>query len=185
MGDSEFIYIDESSFNINGRNSWGWAKKGTTPTASFPRKSQNYSLIAAMTYEGIIGYQIVKGGVKGEDFYGFINELLIHEKNRFATKNVVLFMDNASIHKTKNFMQKFSLYYTVVYNAPYTPQFNPIEFAFSKIKFLAQKKKSKNEKELMNNIFEAIKSTTSMDCIGYIYNSIKYLQKGYENINFF
>ncbi len=50
-------------------------------------------------------------------------------------KKIIIFCDNAKIHKSNQFMlNTFNKFYTLLYNAAYTPQYNPIELCFSKIK---------------------------------------------------
>ena len=60
-------------------------------------------------------------------------------------------MDNLSIYKTKDFMQKLAKYQNILYNSPYTPQLNPIEFAFSKIKNKVRKDRPLSEKDLLTS----------------------------------
>ena len=141
----DFVYIDEVSFHIDLRIRKGWARKGTHQKISTVSKSKNYSAIMAMDFNGIIALKILKGGVKGADFFLYIKELIESEQERFNSKKVILFMDNASIHKTKDFMKKLAKYQNILYNSPYTPQLNPIEFAFSKIKNKVRKGKSTTE----------------------------------------
>ncbi len=101
--------------------------KGEYQKAHRSCKSKNYSAITAMDLQGILSLKIIKGGVKGPDFCLFIKELIQYNQERFTTNKALLFMDNASIHKSKDLMQKLSKFYNILYNAPYTPQFNPIE----------------------------------------------------------
>jgi len=114
----DFIYIDECSFNLQIWSLKGWSQSHTNPKASKPAKSTNYSAIAAMDINGILSLKIVKGGVKASDFfyiYSRLGEIRPTQICRFASKKVVLFMDNASIHKSKDYMQKFSKYFNVMY----------------------------------------------------------------------
>ena len=43
-------------------------------------------------------------------------------------------MDNATSHTSKKFMNKFTKEYQIIYNSPYTPELNAIEYSFGKIK---------------------------------------------------
>ena len=94
-------------------------------------------------------------------------------------------MDNASIHKSKDFMQKFIRYYNVLYNAPYTPQLNPIEFSFSKLKYLVKKAKPKSEKDLVQKILQASNKITNKDCSEFIVHSLKFIEKTIDKESFF
>ncbi len=181
----DFIYIDETSFNFDLWPKYGWAPRGKHPKSHKPGKSKNYSTITAMDTKGILGVKIVKGGVKGADFFMFITNMIACNKSRFDTKKVILFLDNASIHKTKDLMQKLTGFFNVVYNAPYTPQFNPIEFAFSKMKKLFREKKPKTEIMLIRSILLACQKITDHDCAEYILHSLKFLEKAINREDFF
>ena len=181
----DFIYIDEASFNLELWPSKGWAPKGSKPCMSRPSKSLNYSVIMAMDLKGILCAQVIKGGVKGADFFLFIKELTKAHEKRFESRKVILFMDNASVHKSKDYMQKITTYYNILYNSPYTPQFNPIEFAFSKIKYLFRKSKVTTERVLVQNILNACAQITEVDAANFIINSMKFYKDAIENKDFF
>jgi len=94
-------------------------------------------------------------------------------------------MDNASIHKSKAYMKKVERFYTILYNAPYTPQFNPIEFAFSKIKQIVRKQQPRTEQDLVLKILNACRAVTEQDAAKYILHSLKFLDKAIDRIDFF
>lgn len=181
----DFAYIDEVSFNINLRIKRGWAKLGTHQNVSIVSKSKNYSVIMAMDFKGIIAIKIIKGGVKGADFFLYVKELIDSEQERFSSRKMILFMDNASIHRTKDFMQKLEKYQNIFYNSPYTPQLNPIEFAFSKIKSYVRKCKSTTEKDLIKNIYNAANEITESDATNYIKHSFNFLGDAVEEKDFY
>ena len=181
----DFIYIDECSFNLQTWALKGWSQSNTYPKASKPAKSKNYSAITAMDIDGILSLKIVKGGVKASDFFIFIQDLVKSDQRRFSSEKVVLFMDNASIHKSKDYMQKFSKYFYVMYNAPYTPQLNPIEFAFSKLKNSVRKSRPKTENELIRYILRGCKEITEKDAAEYVVHSLKFTKKAVNKEDFF
>ena len=76
MGNFSPVYIDESSFNLNIRPAFGWGTSGKVLFGKRPTKSANYSLLAAMDITGIIGWMVFRGGVKKEDFFYFLMELV-------------------------------------------------------------------------------------------------------------
>jgi len=139
----------------------------------------------AMDFNGIIALKILKGGVKGADFFLYIKELIESEQERFNSKKVILFMDNASIHKTKDFMKKLAKYQNILYNSPYTPQLNPIEFAFSKIKNKVRKEKSMTETDLIKSIYKAVNEISPKDATNYIIHSFNFLGDAVQGENFY
>jgi len=136
-----------------------------------------------MDIHGSVGVKIIKGGVKGPEFFSFIIELCIGLRN--ISKRKFFFMDNASIHKSKDFMQKFAKHYNVLYNAPYTPQLNPIEFSFSKLKHLVKKAKPISEKDLVKKILQACNEISEKDCAQFILHSLTFLEKAIDKEDFF
>ena len=181
----DFICIDETSFNLETWSLKAWAPFGKHQKVSKPAKSKNFSAITALDINGVLCVKVVKGGVKAPDFFMFVQELIEFQSSRFNSKKVILFMDNASIHKSKDYMQKLSKFYNVMYNAPYTPQFNPIEFAFSKLKCIVRKSKPKTEQDLVTKILNACKEITKKDAAHFITHSLKFLSKAIDKEDFF
>ncbi len=181
----DFIYIDEISFNIELRPNKGWSLIGKPLNTSKPPKSKNYSVIVAMDIKGYLGLKVIKGGVKGPEFISFMFDLCDSVRTRVRTKKVIFFMDNASIHRSKAFMQKFTKFYNVLYNAPYTPQLNPIEFSFSKLKYLVKKFKPNSETDLVRKILKAATEITPKDCAEFIVHSLTFIEKAIDKKDFY
>jgi len=186
MNDFSPVYIDESSFNLNLRPCFGWGTSGKKLFSKRPAKSTNYSLLAAMDITGIIGWMLFRGGVKKEDFFSFLMELVKHNDNRrWEKERPIFFMDNASIHKSKIYMTgNFNKYYTTIYNAPYSPQLNPIENCFSQIKAHVQKSKVNTENQLITAIKDSMRNITPMDCLGYVMKVFNILPLAYNKEDF-
>ena len=138
-----------------------------------------------MDIKGIVYVKIIKGGVKAPDFFSFVSELVAIECPKYSKRKIVLMMDNAKVHHSKDYMQKFIKYVNVLYNSPYTPQFNAIEFLFSKLKSEVKKKKAKNESELIKNIINVCKIFSSKECAKYIVHSLQFLKNAYKCENFY
>ncbi len=181
----DFIYIDETSFNLQNWVRKGWAPVEQHPTSSNPPKSINYSGIFAMDLSGILSLKIVQGGVKGVDFFLFMTQLISAHENRFKTKKIILFLDNAIIHRSKDYMKKLNLHYNILYNALYTPQLNPIELAFGKIKHNVKKTRPRTEKQLLRAIQGACQDITEKNAAEYIIHSLKFLPKAIAKEDFY
>ena len=69
--DIEIVFIDEVGFNQDLAPLYGYSKVGTKCSYSKLPKSNNFSVTAAMSTRGLIGFQIFKRSVKGADFCGF------------------------------------------------------------------------------------------------------------------
>ena len=132
----KFIFLDETSFNMEGKKCYGWSLKGEILSLEAKNRSCNYSLIAAMTQSRLIGFMIVRRYVNGVAFLGFImmllNHLIIEEKNKIEDYAFVL--DNASIHKKYLENNKIEKNLKIIWTPPYSPQMNPIEMIWSQWK---------------------------------------------------
>ncbi len=104
-----------------------------------PEKKQQYSvsMIAAISQDKIISHQILEGGVDSVAFENFIYCSLnsLRREPTYKDKDIVLFMDNAVIHKHSQVLETARrMKVNVVFNAEYSPQLNPIEQLFSYVK---------------------------------------------------
>jgi len=171
----EFIFIDETGFNSSMIPIFAYSKRGEPSPYHRPEKQRNISVIAAISNHGIVGFQMIEGSVKGEDFAGFLMDLISNSHEiRNNLEKFVFFMDNASIHKKKkntNFLECLN----IQYNAPYSPFFNPIENVFGLVKYHFRYLQLKNVDEKMNNIINAFRTVT-------VEKTRKIIRKGWKNM---
>jgi hypothetical protein len=125
----EFIFIDECGFNLEDHKTYGWNAIGKPLPTRQSIKSMNYTLIGAMTKEGLLGYLILQGGSISQIFVGFFCYLINHLaqiNNQKMLHDYVFVIDNAKSH-----LRYFSEYIrpgiNLLWTPPYTPQLNPIE----------------------------------------------------------
>ncbi|KAA6400464.1 MAG: hypothetical protein EZS28_004003 [Streblomastix strix] len=126
--DDDLLLLDETRFNLRITKLFGWSPKGkkatTLVTAS---KGQNLSVIAFISCRGLEAYEVTDGAFNGEllcDFLeSFDEEILISRK---------IVMDNARWHYNEEAQRLISERgCEVIFNAPYSPQLNPIEEVFN------------------------------------------------------
>jgi len=91
------ISIDETSIELGSRPNYGWSEKGKICEFNVTNKRKRYSLILAINKTKVIGYKIIDGTFKTDNFNLFIKENVVPK-----SKKASLFMDNAVIHKQKN-----------------------------------------------------------------------------------
>lgn len=137
------ISIDETSINLNNINNYGWSKKGNKCIIHKKHKNKNvrFSLLFGISRSKIIDYVIKEGTINGSDFNNYINKI---DNNK---SNYKYLLDNAVIHKTKiinnDIRKKF------IYNVPYSPQFNPIEYVNNELKRQIKISNINNKTELV------------------------------------
>ena len=129
----EILFLDETGFNLNTCNNYGYAEIGISPVAHVPQSiGQNLSACCVISESGLKHYKLIDGGFNGAKFMDFIFEL---HCEKILKSDVVLVLDNAPIHKTtdvRNFLLSKGV--LVAYLPSYSPDFNPIENFFSAIK---------------------------------------------------
>lgn len=121
------VSIDECYFSEKVLPLYGYSMKGTkcvvhAPTASWTQRS----LLMGVASDGQSKpYVVHDGAINGASFSAFINSLPY-------PPGTVLVMDNVAFHK--NLFHYNAKQYIVLFTPPYSPQFNPIEYVFSKVK---------------------------------------------------
>lgn len=160
----EIWSLDESAFYINMINEYGWSKEGTRCIHDREnRERTRYTLELLISNNSVIKYKIYKGSLNKIKFDEFLNGI------NYEAKPLII-LDNASIHtadKIKNGPYKEYL----LYNVPYSPETNPIEMAFSKIKNLVKKQDNSTEEKLYKNIERGVKSLRAEDLQGFFNKS--------------
>jgi transposase len=97
-------------------------------------RGTKYSILPALSLDGILHLEVVENTITGNIFHWFIEDLLPH-MNEWPMPNSVLVVDNAAIHKVAGICELIEGHGAhLVYLPTYSPDFNPIELAFSSIK---------------------------------------------------
>ena len=108
--------------------------KRPNPTTSQP---YSMSLLAAITQQEVMAIQLIEGGVDASVFENFIYELLLKIRNDRSNdkRPVVLFMDNATIHRQSLVIKTIlGMRVFLLYTPQYSPQLNPVERFFKYVK---------------------------------------------------
>ena len=133
---NKIISYDEFSVYLNDSNTKGWSKKGEKCIIKTKNKTifnKRYTVGMSINLNGKIDFTIVEKALKSDKFNTFMNKI--------CNKENFIFMDNASIHKNKNFKNNITKNnYNIIYNIPYHSHLNPIEYIFSLLR-----------RELLNN----------------------------------
>jgi transposase len=142
------IHVDESSFCVGDLKKYGYSPKGKVIiNTKHSRYREKYTLLLAISKDKIINYKIYKNSITSVDYSKFIKSL--------GNKKSI-FQDNARIHHSLELKEYCKINRTkLIYNPPYTPEFNPIENVFSVIK---NKFRNMNHDNVQNDIIDSIKS---------------------------
>jgi hypothetical protein len=118
-----------------------------------------YSLLFGISRNKIVGYEIKEGTFKGIDFNEYMKKI---DKDNGTYKYL---LDNAVIHRTKIISEKIRK--KMIYNVPYSPQFNPIEYVNNELKRQIKISKINNRNELNDFMKRFIKENNKKGYIGY------------------
>jgi transposase len=161
----DLIFIDETGVNLMMVRLYARALKGERATGDRPyKRGKNVSLIGAMSLSGIVAALSLEGGIDGDVFKYFIEHVLV--PNLWVGACVV--MDNASIHGVDGIQELIEAAGAkLVYLSPYSPDFNPIENCWSKVKEFLRSAAARTREALDQAITDALNAVTLEDIQGW------------------
>ncbi len=144
------MFIDETSVKTNLTRLRGWAPKGERLVMDVPFGAWGtQTLIAGLTHQAFIAPWVIKGAMNGGAFATYIREVLIPE----IPPRTVVICDNLATHKNKAAAQALREHGCwFLFLPPYSPDLNPIEMAFSKLKAHLRRIGARN----FESVFKAI-----------------------------
>ena len=178
-----FIFVDETHQDEKqARRRRGWAKRGRVPTVFEPLSNKRYTVIAAFNLQGFVtpACEVIElephKGVDGARFLQWVEEKLVPELGSYlaGARNSVVVLDNASVHikELDAVVEAIRAKGAVVeFLSPYSPDLNPIEEAFSKVKKAVRRMRSLYNANPKVCIRTAIGWVTSEDAHGYYRHS--------------
>ena len=159
------MFIDETWATTNMTRLRGRAPLGERLVAKVPHGHwKTTTLIAALDQTGMRCATVVDGAINQEIFESFVATVLVPALR--AGDTVVL--DNLSSHKgTRVAGLVESVGARVVYLPPYSPDFNPIELAFSKLKNLMRAAEHRTREALWSDMQHLLDQITPEDAQGF------------------
>ena len=137
-------------------------------------RGKHLTAIAALNVKEMLDCSLVSYRRNKLTFQEFIIEKLVHKLQPFngTNTNSVIIMDSACLHDTRDVLQTLEGFGVLAYFLPYSPDLNPIEEAFSKVKyFLQASEQSMPQEDLETLIVMAFSSITASDSIGWIHHA--------------
>jgi transposase len=147
------VFLDEAGVNLAMCPRYGRSPNGKRLYEKKPaRRAKNISLVGAMKHDGICALHPYDGPIDTKKFLHFVESILIPSLKAGDT----LIMDNLRVHRV-DIVRKTLLNagINVIFLPPYCPQLNPIEEAWSVIKNLFRKMKSRTIVEIVNVVKKA------------------------------
>jgi transposase len=165
VGTERLVFVDEMGANTSLHPLYAWSPRGERARCSVPRnRGPNTTLLASMTAEGMGPCLAVEGATTGIVFETYIEKVLVPSLRR----GQVVVMDNLSAHKGERVRELLeSAGCELLYLPPYSPDFSPIEEAFSKVKALLRKAQARSREALVEAMGKALDAVTARDARGF------------------
>ena len=143
----------------------GRALRGERCRAAVPHGHwKTTTFTGALRVNGMTAPMVLDGPMNRVAFQAYIEQVLVPTLRRGDT----VIMDNLPAHKGHEVRQAIEAAGAMLlYLPPYSPDFNPIENAFSKLKAYLRKAAARSIDELWNVIREALETFTPQDCANY------------------
>ena len=167
------VAVDECGTHTSMTRARARAPRGERAYGRVPRnRGKNTTLIASMTLEGGMGEAMaVEGATDARVFEAYVEGFLAPS----LSSGQIVLLDNLGAHKTERVRELVEARGAQVWFLPaYSPDLNPIEEAFSKVKALLKKAAARTKEALVEAMAEALAAVTPEDAHGWFAHS------GYE-----
>jgi transposase len=165
MDAGRLVFVDEMGANVSLAPLYAWSRRGQRAHAKAPRNwGKNITLLASITAGGVGPCLAVEGAVRREVFEAYLERVLTPS----LRPGQVVIMDNLSVHKggrVKEIVEDRDC--ELVYLPPYSPDLNPIEQAFSKVKGLLRRAEARTRGALVEAMGRALDAVSVQDARGF------------------
>lgn len=160
------VFVDESGFHTSMTRLYARAPRGQRAYGRVPRnRGKNTMLIAAITLEGAMGESVaIEGATDAEVFEAYVEHFLAPS----LEEGQAVVLDGLGAHRTERVRELVEERGAdLVFLPSYSPDLNPIEEAFSKIKQLVRKAGARTREALVEALARALAAITPQDAAGW------------------
>ncbi|UGY17941.1 IS630 family transposase [Bradyrhizobium septentrionale] len=160
------VFIDETSANTKMARLYGRSPRGERCRAAIPHGHwKTTTFTAGLRSDGLIAPLVLDGPMDGDAFLAYVEQLLAPSLRPGDT----VIMDNLPAHKVHGVREAIrAVGASLLYLPPYSPDFNPIEMAFSKLKALLRAAAARTMPDLWQAIANALKRFSPEECQNYL-----------------
>jgi transposase len=162
---SQLVFIDEtwattSMTRLRGRSRIGQRLIGKTPHGHW----KTTTFVAALRCDGVTAPFVIDKAMNGDIFLAYVRTFLLPTLRKGDT----VIMDNLSAHKVDGVTEAIeSVDARVLYLPPYSPDLNPIEMLFAKLKAMLRKTKPRSVDGLWKCIGKLLDTVSVEECLNY------------------
>jgi transposase len=172
MDAERFVFLDETGATTAMTRLYGWGPRGERLVDAAPSGHwKTTTFVAGLRSAGVIAPCVLDGPMTGEVFRAYVEQMLAPSLRR----GDVVVMDNLPAHKVAGVREAIKAAgASLLYLPPYSPDLNPIEQLFAKLKALLRKAAARTRDALWHTIGAVLDAFTLAECHNYLVNS------GYE-----
>jgi transposase len=169
---SRLVFIDETWTKTNMAPLRGWAPIGKRLQAKVPHKRwKTMTFLAALRHDRLDAPWLIDGPINGVRFLLYVEKILVPT----LRPGDIVVMDNLGSHRAKAVRAAIRAAGAKLFFLPkYSPDLNPIEQFFSKLKHWLRKVARRSQDAVCNAIGDVLDTITPTECKNYFENS------GYE-----
>ena len=158
--------MDESGIQLNLTRLYGRARGGSRAVGSAPKNyGRQLNVLGVMSRRGVQASMTVVGSVDSVVMTVFVRQVL----SAVVQTGDIVVLDNLSVHKTSSVQREFArLGIELWYLPPYSPDLNPIEKCWSKVKTRLRRAKARDYETLNQELGIALSQVTESDARNWI-----------------
>lgn len=159
------VFIDETGASTKMARLYGRSRRGERCRASIPHGHwKTTTFVGALRCSGMTAPMVLDGAMHGAAFTAYVEQVLVPT----LRPGDIVIMDNLPAHKPIAVRQAIERAgATLRFLPPYSPDFNPIEMAFSKLKAILKAAACRTIEELWTTIGTAIDAFSPAECANY------------------
>lgn len=159
------MFLDETGANTKLTRRYGRAFRGHRLIAKVPHGHwKTTTFVGGLRIGGFTAPLVVDGPMNGDVFRAYVQQHLV----KTLQAGDIVIMDNLAAHKVVGVRDAIeSVKARLVYLPPYSPDFNPIELAFAKLKSLLRREAARTVDALETTIGKLLDSFTHDECQNY------------------
>jgi transposase len=169
MDSERFVFLDETAATTAMVRLYGWGERGERLVDAAPAGHwKATTFVAGLRGDGVIAPCVLDGPMTGEVFRGYVEQMLAPS----LRPGDIVVLDNLPAHKVAGVEAAIrAVGASLLYLPPYSPDLNPIEQLFAKLKALLRKAAARTRDELWGTIGVLLDAFTPAECQNYLANS--------------
>ena len=166
---ARLVFLDESGVATDMLRRYGRSRRGTRVHDHTPHHHwQTSTFVAGLRVDGLTAPCLFDGPMDGECFLAYLDQFLVPT----LQPGDVVVMDNLSAHKVDGVRERIErVGATLRYLPPYSPDFNPIELWFAKLKALLRTARRRTLDELWETVGTSLAAFSALECRNYFRHS--------------